>query len=171
MVIISGTVVLYDKCSTFSSSEVVHPWPGCPMTSSKQWSLPSCLRPTLNRGTRTVRASSGRERAKCPGCPCHPRGSWTAVETQILWVFVGENNRVQRWCWLSPAHLCDCHHSYIFCYFLLLSPLNVRRLLVVLLAGPLSFPAFPRGPPPPLLQTLVTTTPPIPQEAPVEWQG
>lgn len=60
------------------------------------------------------------------------------------------------------------HPSFaIFCFSLLS---NVRRLLVVLLAGPLSFPAFPRALPPPHLQTLVTITPPTPQEGLVEWQ-
>lgn len=54
---------------------------------------------------------------------------------------------------------------------LLLSPFYVRHLSVVWLADPLSFPAFQKGPPPHLLQTLAITTPRTPQEAPMELQG
>lgn len=46
-----------------------------------------------------------------------------------------------------------------------------RPLSAVWLTDLLSFPASPRGPPLPPLLTLVTTTPLIHLEAPMEWQG
>lgn len=52
-----------------------------------------------------------------------------------------------------------------------LPPFHVRRQLAVSLAGPLSFPAFPRVLHRPLLQTLATTTPPTPRGAPAVLQG
>ena len=73
---------------------------------------------------------------------------------------------VMDWSWWNPSL-----HFLIICYHLLLFPLFIRRLSVVWLAGPWSFPASQRGPPPPLLLTLVTTTPPTPPVAPMEWQG
>lgn len=69
--------------------------------------------------------------------------------------------------------------NYLLLFFLsltnhflsLLPPFRVRRRLAVSLAGPLSFPAFPRVLHRPLLQTLATTTPPTPRGAPAVLQG
>lgn len=130
-------------CSISSSSEVARLWPGCPMTNWKRWSLPSCLRPTLNRGTRTVPASSGRERAKRLACPCHPRGSWTAAEIQILWVRGRESS--SSGVVLVKLSLC----LSAFMHFLLTSPsfsFIYQTSISRVVSRSIKFPSIPKGP-------------------------